>query len=424
MSRAIIWFRNDLRLADNPALIAALAAHDEVLPVYVLDPRQHGPSPFGFERSGPHRRKFLHEGLADLDEQLLAKGSALHAFAGQPADVLRRVARMWDASFVYTQGLNAREEVLQELEVSRELPLLLHGASTMLLPGDLPFGLRELPEVFTDFRKAVEKGSPVRETLPEPVSIPTPREWRTRPLTVEELPIGKPRIDRRVVLDFQGGRAAALARLRHYLWDTRAIAFYKETRNGLIGADYSSKLSPWLASGALSPREVFHEVKRFESIHGGNESTYWMIFELLWRDYFQFIAAKHKSALFAAGGIRGSALRGKKEVELFERWINGRTGQPFIDANMRELAGTGWMSNRGRQCVASFLAHDLGLDWRMGAWWFERKLIDYDPCSNWGNWQYVAGVGNDPRQGRRFDPERQANTYDSDGAFTRLWNAD
>ena len=177
----------------------------------------------------------------------------------------------------------------------------------------------------------------------------------------------------------------------------------QEDQKWTVGADYSSKFSPWLASGALSAREIHHEVKRYEAEHGANESTYWLSVELLWRDFFQFTAAKHGPP-FQACGNSPQTYSGTIHGARFQAWCEGRTCQAFIDANMRELVPTGWMSNRGRQNVASYLVHDLGLDWRMGAYWFERMLIDYDPCSNWGNWQYLAGVGNDPSEGRRFDP--------------------
>ena len=421
MSRAILWFRDDQRLADNPALLAALSAHAEVLPVLILDPRQHGPSPLGFDRSGPFRRRFIREGIADLHSQLVVKGSALHVRWGEPAQVLPHLMELWGVRTIHTQRAYAWEERVQEEEVAAVADLRLHAPNTLFLPGDLPFALTELPRVFTDFRRQVEKNGRIRAPYPEPEHIPTPKEWGGRGLMEDELRIGSVQDDARAVMRFTGGRAAALARVRHYLWDTHALSRYKETRNGLLGADYSSKLSPWLASGAISAREVWQEVKRYETEHGANDSTYCLGFELMWRDFFQFTAARYGAALFRPGGITGGTMRGTNDILRFAAWCNGRTGQPFIDANMRELATTGWMSNRGRQNVASYLVHDLGLDWRMGAWWFERLLIDHDPGSNWGNWQYVAGVGNDPRKDRRFDPERQARMYDPEGAFVRLW---
>jgi deoxyribodipyrimidine photo-lyase len=421
MSRGILWFRNDQRLADNAALNAAIATHDEVLPVLIIDPLQHGPSRFGFERSAGFRRRFMHEGIADLAAQLRAKGSALQVHVGEPGSVLRQLADEWKADAVHAQQLYGWEEERQQRSVAMDLDLRLHAPNTLLLPDDLPFAIAQLPQVFTAFRTKVEKDCAVHDPIPEPDAIPSPRSWVERSLAPEDLPFISGATDPRGVLVFHGGRAAGLARLQHYLWDTHALSSYKRTRNGLLGADYSSKFSPWLASGALSPREIHAEVKRYESEHGANESTYWLIFELLWRDFFQFAAAKHGSFFFQRGGIAHKPWRGEQDAERFEAWCQGRTGQAFIDANMRELAATGWMSNRGRQNVASYLVNDLQLDWRMGAYWFERMLIDYDPCSNWGNWLYLAGVGNDPREGRRFDPVRQAGMYDADGAYVRHW---
>jgi deoxyribodipyrimidine photo-lyase len=421
MSRAILWFRNDLRLADNAALTAACAAHEEVLPVLIIDPRQHGASPLGFDRSGPFRRRFLKESIADLDAQLRAKGSALHVRVGEPAAELAHLSEVWGTRVVHAQHLHAWEEQEQERAASVVIDLHLHAPNTLLLPGDLPFTLDKLPHVFTAFRHKVETRSPVRDLLAEPELVRSPAAWKGRALEAGALPVDAVADDPRAVMRFIGGRTAGLRRLAHYLGPELHLSHYKETRNALLGADNSSKLSPWLANGSLGAREVWHAVKCYEAEHGANESTYWLVFELLWRDFFQFTAAKHERELFLRGGIARKPPTGNADPRRFAAWCEGRTGQPFIDANMRELAATGWMSNRGRQNVASYLVHDLGLDWRMGAWWFEHHLIDHDPCSNWGNWQYVAGVGNDPREGRRFDPERQAGMYDADGSYVRHW---
>ena len=146
-----------------------------------------------------------------------------------------------------------------------------------------------------------------------------------------------------------------------------------------------------------------------------------MVFELLWRDYFQFVAAKYGNRIFLKGGIKQIAWNQKFNNENFNSWVNGETGQPFIDAHMRELKATGWMSNRGRQNVASYLVHDLNVDWRMGASWFEHALLDYDTASNYGNWIYIAGVGNDPRPNRKFNPQLQASRYDPDNKYVEKW---
>jgi deoxyribodipyrimidine photo-lyase len=230
------------------------------------------------------------------------------------------------------------------------------------------------------------------------------------------------KVDSRAVLDFKGGQTEALNRLQHYFFETKSLSQYKETRNGLVGANYSSKFSAWLALGCISPRYIYQQVKEYEQQHGANESTYWLIFELLWRDYFRFMMKKHRQKFFLQNGIKhnASAVVNTNEKDL-KAWIDGKTGVDFVDANMLELKLTGFMSNRGRQNVASFLCNDLKLDWRLGAAYFEQQLIDYDTSSNWGNWAYLAGVGNDPRGQRYFNIAKQADDYDKDGSYRKLW---
>jgi deoxyribodipyrimidine photo-lyase len=218
-----------------------------------------------------------------------------------------------------------------------------------------------------------------------------------------------------------GGEAAAWERLGRWFWEEDRLRTYKETRNGMDGDAYSSRLSPWLAHGCLSARSVQAEVARYEQERVANDSTYWMTFELLWRDYFQWIAQKHGAALFRPAGLRGVPVPWRRDEDLFERWCEGKTGFPIIDACMRELAATGFLGNRGRQVVTSFLTKNLGLDWRWGAEWFEAQLVDHDVGSNYGNWNYGAGVGNDARGFRYFQLATQAQKYDPDGAHARRW---
>jgi deoxyribodipyrimidine photo-lyase len=226
----------------------------------------------------------------------------------------------------------------------------------------------------------------------------------------------------RSALTFKGGESEGLKRLKYYLWDSDLVKTYKETRNGLLGGDYSSKFSPWLAQGCLSPKTVYHEIKKYEQERTSNESTYWLFFELLWRDFFRLMGKKHGNRIFLKGGVQNKPMKQyRNNREVFELWAAGKTGVPFIDANMRELNQTGWMSNRGRQNVASFLMRDLKVNWQMGAEYFESMLLDYDPCSNWGNWNYVAGVGSDPREDRVFNILTQARNYDPNGDYVKHW---
>ncbi|MDP5061874.1 MAG: DASH family cryptochrome, partial [Maribacter sp.] len=167
-------------------------------------------------------------------------------------------------------------------------------------------------------------------------------------------------------------------------------------------------------------RTIYWEVKKFEREIIKNQDTYWLIFELIWRDYFKYVSLKHQSKIFKIGGILEKDYHWNTNKIAKKEWINGTTKEPFVNANMKELLVTGWMSNRGRQNVASFWSKELEQDWRIGAAYFESMLIDYDVHSNWGNWMYASGVGNDPRD-RKFNIKRQAEMYDANGKFQRLW---
>jgi deoxyribodipyrimidine photo-lyase len=223
-------------------------------------------------------------------------------------------------------------------------------------------------------------------------------------------------------MSFKGGSLAAKERVQYYCSEPERLGQYKQTRNGMVGADYSSKFSPWLSVGSISPVEIYHAIRDYEELHGANESSYWLIFELLWRDFFQYTLWVHGDKVFQYDGFgkgRGP-LKVSNETAL-SNWCEGRTGNDFVDACMRELVATGFMSNRGRQNVASYLVHDLQQDWRRGAEFFEYHLLDYDVASNWCNWAYIAGVGNDPRAGRRFNIDKQASDYDPNHTFRNHW---
>lgn len=232
-------------------------------------------------------------------------------------------------------------------------------------------------------------------------------------------------VDTRKVLDCKGGETEALKRVQSYIWDSSSLKTYKETRDIMIGENSSSKFSPWLSLGCLSPRLLYSEIKKYEQKVVANESTYWMVFELLWRDYFRFWGNNIGDDMFKLSGVRDyknkhDKPQWSKNESDFKIWVLGKTGYPVVDANMREIALTGWMSNRGRQIVASFLTKIMKIDWRFGAEYFESQLIDYDVTSNWCNWMYQAGVGNDPRD-RVFNPIKQARDYDPHGEYIKKW---
>lgn len=421
MKTAIVWFKTDLRLTDNETFLQAIASSDQVIPVYVWDERLFTETSYGTQKTGAFRKRFLVESLIDLDQRLRSKGSGLMLLKGDPEVELPKLAHAYHVHKVFAKREVAFEEKRLITEVEKALwkvgcELEVYSTSTLFRADDLPFSIKQIPDVFTTFRTKVEKDSSVREMMAEPDQVKSPTilkvEWELPEISV----------DNRAAIAFEGGETAALKRLNDYLFVSKSIASYKQTRNELIGADYSSKFSAWLAQGCLSPKTIYHEVKRFEQEHGANESTYWLIFELIWRDFFRFLFKKHNQRFFYLKGIKSTYPNPViHNVQLFEKWKRGETGNDFINANMKELNATGFMSNRGRQLVASYLCYELQLDWRLGAAYFEEQLIDYDVSSNWGNWAYIAGVGNDPRGGRAFDIEKQTLQYDKNATYRKLW---
>ncbi|MEZ4829152.1 MAG: DASH family cryptochrome [Bacteroidia bacterium] len=421
MKTSIVWFRDNLRLYDNLSLFRALSESERVIPVFVFDQRWFDADAWGNRRMGTFRQKFLVETVAELQNNLEAIGSGLWMNTGDSIDVLLQLSKRFGGACIYAPRACTTYEIREEVALAAAgVKLFLSDESTLIHPDDLPFSISETPEVFSRFRQKAEKFFFVRECIPAPQKIGSPDIPYSAMDFLEKL-------GNRVVTDtrspfvFKGGESEGRKRLHYYLFETHALSTYKETRNGLVGNTYSSRFSPWLANGSLSPREIYAAVKAYESEVKKNDSTYWLVFELLWRDFFKFMAMKHGRKLFFGAGINGKRKLVNADWDLYEKWKNGETGQPFIDACMNELRFTGYMSNRGRQNVASYLVHNLGLDWRMGASWFENILIDYDPASNYGNWQYVAGVGNDPRENRVFNPVFQSQKYDPEGVFQKLW---
>ncbi len=430
MRTAIVWFKTDLRLHDNETLVRAINENDQVIPCYCFDERHFQLTNFGFKKTGARRASFLLESLEVLNGELNKLGSSLLLLKGFPEQELPLVAKKYGASRVYAKKEVAHEELA--VQSAMEIALWKHGCeletvstSTLYLATDLPFSIKDIPDVFTSFRKKAEKETLVRKVFDYPAKIQTPVLPVFNLPSLESFGLNEPLPDERSAYPFSGGETQALKRLEDYFFNTKGVSVYKETRNGLIGDNYSSKFSAWLAMGCISPREIYWQLKRYEEVHGGNDSTYWLVYELLWRDYFRFMMKKHRSAYFKKFGISGEPVRKwKSDHKKLARWINGETGEDFVDANMTELKLTGYMSNRGRQNVASYLCNDMGVDWRYGAAYFEEQLIDYDACSNWGNWAYLAGVGNDPRKDRYFNTQKQAAQYDAKGEYRRLWLGD
>ncbi|USD42848.1 DASH family cryptochrome [Vibrio sp. SCSIO 43135] len=417
MVRGLFLFSNDSRLHDNPALHSAVQQCGTLLcvagkwlsPQY-LTPYDR-PVVFGKNREYFFRQalKALYDSLAEVEHPLLCLESInmqsvselIHRFG------ITHVFRSEHAGFnenAVWQSIAANHPNLEFQTVA---------SHTLFDRSNLPFEIDDLPASFSKFRSKVE-GLPIPNPMPDIEELPD------SPLHSQE--IRAPNACGQATM-FKGGEYEALLHLNHYFSGSFPLS-YKQTRNDLDGWDYSTKFSPWLASGCLSARTIVERLKQFEIKFGRNESTEWILFELLWREYFQWYAHHHGDALFTFEGIKQQRPNTLYNPSSLTSWKNGETPYPIINACMNQLKETGFLSNRGRQLVASCLVNELGLDWRYGALHFESLLVDYDVASNWGNWQYLAGVGADPRPKRHFNIEKQTQMYDPDNLYTNRWLGD
>jgi deoxyribodipyrimidine photo-lyase len=407
----IYWFQNDLRLQDNPGLLAHAQA-DSLLLVYFWPESRPWCNLTGM---GQQRRRFLLESLAALREDLTPLGQDLVIAAGQPQRELPALARATGATRVgtaLTPGYYERHR-RQQVAALLPVPLEVHPGNTLFSVDQLPFSLADMPAQFTPFKDRLADLAPALPAQP-PSRLPPPPP-------VQFTPLEAPPCRQHTAFPVRGGSDAGHRRLQQWVFGEQAILRYKATRNGLDGLDGSSSLSPWLALGSLSAREVAAAVADFEAAVATNASTRWLVYELLWREFFHWRALADDISLFRAGGKPGKPHGCSFEPRNFARWCQGDTNYPLVNALMHQLVATGWMSNRGRQVAASCLLNEYRIDWRYGAAFFEKHLLDYDVASNYGNWQYLAGVGADPRGGRHFNIQKQTEHYDPLAIFIKKW---
>ena len=455
----IVWFRDDFRVGDNPTLNAAAHQADALLCVAVREQACLGHTwggtpahpPLPFERRSARRLATWQQATAGLHQQLGCLGQALHV-----VDSVQAIAQLVHTLVqvnstdkdrtnvqvrVFTQRIPAPFEQADVQALREAITVdLVEIDSADLLQGDaLAFGhtdtLQKLPSVFTAFRQQVERaGMPVRPLVPTPTQLPPMPQGPQGPIglaTPEQAhnPVADLQLPEQFNAGLQVSERAGQAHLQWYFSDQKAH-HYKASRNGLMrgktyGVGYATKLSPWLAKGCVSPSMVWQALKAFEQTHGASNSSYWIGFELLWREHFRWLQKRYGHAMYRAKGLTDAGAPTpppfKQQRTLFERWRTGQTDHAFVNAGMRELALTGYVSNRMRQILASYWLNTYKGDWRIGAAWFEHALIDFDAMSNTGNWLYIAGLGSDPKGGRAFDVDWQANTYDADGVYTRRW---
>ena len=400
---SIVLFTRDLRVHDHPALTAAVRDSDEIVPTFVLDPWLIGRS--------PNRDRFLHASLADLDRSLVRLGGSLVIREGDPAEVCLELARDARAGALHVTSdvskyAARREQRLRAILGSEGIELHLHPGNAVVEPGTVAPNDRDAYSVFTPYHRAWQ-GAPRREPLspPErlrvPASIDTGRRPEPDAITPDSIDLPP------------GGESAARRHFDAYVaGDARR---YGEIRNNMA-ADGTSRMSPYLRFGCVSANEV---VQRLEGIPGAGE----LVRQVAWRDFFGQVLADDPSLEYRdmrtppddLPPVPGDA------GTLLDRWAEGRTGLPLVDAGMRQLRREGWIHNRARLVVASFLTRRLGVPWQDGSKVFLRWLVDGDPANNSGGWQWVAGTGADPRRSRSFSPVRQAKRFDPNGTYIRRY---
>ena len=421
----LVWFRNNLRVTDNISLTKAINENEKVIAVYFFDPNYFKEDKFGFIKTGKFRAKFLIETIKDLKENLAKLNITLLTFLEAPENKLSEICKQFDVTSIYTQKEWTSEEVATNNAIQKTLANTIHWVEDydqfLFHPDTVSQNFNNIPNVFTAFRKKLEKYVKIQpENVVAKMQKENLVENTTQIPTLQELGFADFEVPVKTAFPFSGGESSALARIENYFFESKKVSVYKKTRNGLVGIDYSTKFSSWLANGSVSAKTIYWKLKEYEKENGSNQSTYWVFFELVWRDYFKYISLKYGDKIFKIGGILDRDYNWKNNQNTIEDWINGNTKDNFVNANMIELKETGWMSNRGRQNVASYFAKELLLDWRIGAAYFESQLLDYDVDSNYGNWMYVAGVGNDPRD-RKFNTQTQAERYDANHKFRNLW---
>lgn len=473
---ALTLFHNDLRVSDNQTLLKAAelaSAHEgRLILVYaqaLVDSAtdKNWSQAYHFDEMGTARAQFLAESLADLDQSLQRLGNRLLYLkhnslknnhlkhkslnsnvlkqddSTQSSDSFAQLCQLIEQQDVTDVFVSQTADYAQNQAydaVRNKYPKISwHTQSVSTLFAEMPTD--NLPQSFTQFRKKVEYDHDLLIAAHDLIIVSTPTTLAPPPdafLNSNEdnrkLFFENQSVDNLSLVScstenqpqnqsekrFKGGETNALEHLNRY-FSSDAPSTYKTTRNALDEWTHSTKFSPWLANGSLSVKILLNRLRHYQAEVTANDSTYWIWFELLWREYFYWYAMTHQKQLFTFQGISNHKPTTEFDQQRLQQWQNGDTKYPIVNACMHQLRQTGYMSNRGRQIVASCFIHELGLDWRYGATYFEQQLIDYDVGSNWGNWQYLAGVGADPRGCRQFNLVKQTQQHDPNNEFIDRW---
>jgi len=422
-TNSLIWFRNNLRIEDNQSLYNAVQNSFKVIGYINIDPNNLIETEHGFRKMEKYRAKFLLESVEDLKNNLNKLNISLIVDFRTLEISLKSVIDKYNIQSIYLQKEWTRDEKDEERIIPNNINTYRYFDQFLYSPERVKTIYDNIPRGFSNFRKKCEKYLNVESITPIPDKMDKSNvlDEEFQIPTLKDLGFEEFEIHENSVFKFLGGETSGKNRIEEYFFKSRNISNYKNTRNGLIGKDYSSKFSPWLANGSISARFIYYKLNEYEKIIDKNESTYWLFFELIWRDFFKYVSMQHNNKFFSKDGIYGNNKEWSSDEKIFRDWINGKTSEPFVNANMIELSKTGFMSNRGRQNVANFLTKELKIDWRIGAEYFEAMLIDYDVHSNYGNWLYNAGIGNDSMPFRKFNPTLQSDRYDPNKNYEKLW---
>jgi deoxyribodipyrimidine photo-lyase len=414
---SIWWIRRDLRLTDNPTLCAALSSFDfaqggSVIPVFILDP--------AFSTQSPRRRSFLYEGLAALDKDLRVRNSYLVTRRGSPLEVLRQLIQETNATAIFAEEDYTPYASKRDAQVAAQLPLKLIAGQTVHHPDHVKKADGKPYTVYTPYSKAWKSLLTEIHLLPAPENIHTPANIFSEPLPAYETnPL------------FPAGEAEAIRRLTKFTGVQRLptlaptsgdvglppIHQYAETRNRM-DLDGTSSLSPYFRFGMLSLRQA----ARNSQLVSRNLGSQTWLNELIWREFYIQILYHFQHVAKTAFNKSLANIPWRNDESEFAAWKEGRTGIPIVDAAMRQLKETGWMHNRARMIVASFLVKDLLIDWRWGEAWFMENLLDGDLAANNGGWQWTAGTGTDAAPYFRiFNPVLQSAKFDPNGDYIRKW---
>lgn len=419
--KILVWFRNDLRLHDNEMLVEAIAKSDSILPVYILDRRSFGETKYGTLKTGNIRAQFVLQSVLGLRSALKQIGGNLLIAEGNPEDIIPQLVQEYEITEVYHHREVAREETHVSTLVENALWKLRINLKhfighTLYNKEDLPFPIKDIPDAFNQFKKKIERDSIIKPCFaaPDRINVAEVIDWGTLS-SLEDLDLFPQLKDQRSDFEFTGGEAEGLAHLQKVIVAMQQAA---TTKNLIL----ASKLSAWLAMGSLSPRKVYWEIKKMEGVSNTKAMFNHILLGLLWRDYFRFMFKKYGNTFFNPDGFGSQGpVDIENEQDNFQKWKNGQTGFAVVDAVMTELNQTGFISNIARQTAALYLINNLEVSWIFGAAYFEEKLIDYNPASNWGNWANVAGVGNDQKLKSVFDLDKNIKNLDPKGNYALTW---